>query len=154
MSNASWIWNAPDWPELTFEPERLAQPLKRARNEVGRLFGKAEAIGATDLADVEREVWSGEAISTAAIEGETLNLASVRSSIARRLGITADFMAAVHRNVEGLLDVMENAAADWDADLTKERLCRWQAALFPQKGRHCATSRRVAFGPMRTPCRS
>jgi len=144
MSKTSWIWNAPAWPELTFQSERLAQSLKRARNEVARLFGKAEAIGATDLADVEREVWSGEAISTAAIEGEILNLASVRSSIARRLGITPDFMAAVPRNVEGLLDVMENAAADWDADLTKERLCRWQAALFPAEGtalRHIETGR-------------
>ncbi len=39
---------------------------------------------------------------------------------------------------------MENAAADWDADLTKERLCRWQAALFPAEGtalRHIETGR-------------
>ena len=120
-----------------------------------RLFGKAEVIGATDLADLEREVWSGEAISTAAIEGETLNLTSVRSSVARRLGIPADFMAAVPRNVEGLLDVMENAAADWDDDLTKERLCRWQAALFPAEGtalRHIVTGRFPHA--LRTPCRS
>ncbi len=147
MSKTLWIWNATTWPELTFQAERLTQSLKSARSEVGRLFGKAEAIGATDLADVEREVWSGEAISTAAIEGEILNLASVRSSIARRLGITAEFTAAVPRNVEGLLDVMENAAADWDADLTKERLCRWQAALFPAEG---TTLRHIETGRFRT----
>jgi Fic family protein len=36
--------------------------------------------------------------------------------------------------VEGLLDVMESAAAEWDSDLTEERLCRWQASLFPAGG--------------------
>ena len=68
---------------------------KRARRESGRMLGKAEAIGATDLAPVEENVWSNEAVATAAIEGEVLNLASVRSSVARRLGIAADLKATV-----------------------------------------------------------
>jgi Fic family protein len=29
---------------------------------------------------------------------------------------------------------MESAAADWASDLTEDRLCRWQAALFPASG--------------------
>jgi len=99
------------------------------------------------LAFVQREVWSSEAVATAAIEGETLNLASVRSSVARRLGIAADFMAAVPRNIEGLLDVMESAAADWDGDLTRERLCRWQASLFPAGG---TALRQIETGRYRT----
>jgi Fic family protein len=152
MSEGLWIWNAPAWPELSYRAEQLAQPLKRARSESGRLFGKSEAIGASDLASVENEVWSSEAVATAAIEGETLNLASVRSSVARRLGIATDFIAAVPRNIEGLLDVMESAAADWVADLTRERLCRWQAALFPAEGtalRQVETGRyRTHQGPM------
>ncbi len=35
------------------------------------------------------------------------------------------------RGVEEVLDVMENAADDWQQPLTRERLCAWQAALFP-----------------------
>jgi Fic family protein len=130
----AWIWESPSWPTLTYDADRLAEPLKRARSESGRLFGKAEAIGVKELSAVEHDVWSSEAVATAAIEGEALNLASVRSSVARRLGIASDFLAAVPRNVEGLLDVMESAAADWKSDLTQERLCRWQAALFPAGG--------------------
>ncbi len=125
---------SPSWPNLGYDLPRLAEPLRRARTESGRLFGKAEAIGAHELALVERDVWSGEAVATAAIEGEAIDLASVRSSVARRLGITPEFVAAVPRNVEGLLDVMESAAADWDSDLTEERLSRWQASLFPAGG--------------------
>jgi len=146
MPEALWIWNSPAWPKLTCRVEPLAQALKHARSESGRLFGKAEAIGATELASVEGEVWSSEAVATAAIEGEVLNLASVRSSVARRLGIKADFMAPVPRDVEGLLDVMESAASDWDSDLTGQRLCRWQAALFPAGG---TALRRIATGRYR-----
>ena len=134
MGIALWIWASPSWPTLTYDLERLGEPLRRAREEQGRLFGKAEAIGVAELVRVQRDVWSGEAIATAAIEGEVLDLASVRSSVARRLGITSDFVAAVPRNIEGLLDVMESAAADWNSDLTEDRLCRWQAALFPAGG--------------------
>ena len=114
MNAAPWIWTSPAWPSLTYDLEQLGEPLRRARVEHARLFGKAEAIGVDELARVQRDVWSGDAVATAAIEGEALDLASVRSSVARRLGITSDFIAAVPRNIEGLLDVMESAAADWE----------------------------------------
>jgi len=134
MPDTTWIWTSSAWPNFGYDLARLAEPLRRARVEGGRLFGKAEAIGAHESALVQRDVWSAEAVATAAIEGESIDLASVRSSVARRLGITPEFVAAVPRNVEGLLDVMESASADWDSDLTEERLCRWQASLFPAGG--------------------
>ena len=58
----------------------------------------------------------------------------MRSSVARRLGIHPEFAAAIPRIAEGLIDVMQSAAADWDSDLTEECLCRWQASLFPAGG--------------------
>lgn len=70
-----------------------------------------------------------EALATAAIEGETLNLASVRSSVAHRLGL-AD--APSHdRHVEGLVLVMQDAMENHQSSLDLDRLCRWQSALFP-----------------------
>ncbi len=130
MDPVRWIWQAPGWPHLTFDAARLARPLALARQESGALFGKAAAIGLEERAALEREVWSQEAVATAAIEGEVIDLAAVRSSVARRLGLARQG-PAVPRNVEGLLDVMENAADDWEQPLTRERLCAWQAALFP-----------------------
>ena len=147
MTASSWIWTSQTWPKLTYDLDQLASSLQRARTESGRLFGKALAIGADELALVQRDVWSGEALATAAIEGETLDLASVRSSVARRLGIAPTFTAAVPRNVEGLLDVMEDAAAHWDSELTEERLCRWQASLFPGGG---SALRAIEVGRFRT----
>ncbi|MGL6221990.1 MAG: Fic family protein, partial [Steroidobacteraceae bacterium] len=130
MDPARWIWQSPAWPQLSFDAARLAQPLALARQEAGVLFGKAAAVGIDDRAALEREVCSKEAVATAAIEGEVIDLAVVRSSVARRLGLAGTGPGAP-RNVEGLLDVMENAADAWQQPLTRPRLCAWQAAMFP-----------------------
>ncbi len=147
MNNGPWIWNSPNWPKLSYDARRLEEPLRRARKESGLLFGRAEAISLDERLRVERDVWSGEAVATAAIEGEVLALASVRSSVARRLGLDASLTASVPRPVEGLLDVMESAAADWDSELSAQRLCRWQAALFPAGG---SALRSIETGRFRT----
>ncbi len=130
-STTPWIWNSPTWPDLAYDRQALAGMLDHARIEQGMLLGKANAVGAEDLALAQRESWAGEAVATAAIEGEVLDLAAVRSSVARRLGIAPTFASSIPRNVEGLLDVMDDAAGNWSNDLTHDRLCRWQAALFP-----------------------
>jgi len=130
-TNSPWVWQSLSWPTFPYDEQALAAPLARARLAQGRLLGKAEAVGAQGFASALRELWTGEAVATAEIEGEKFNVDAVRSSVARRLGIASSFAAAVPRQVEGLLDVMEDAAARWDSPLTEERLCTWQAALFP-----------------------
>lgn len=141
-----WIWNHPTWPTLTFDAASLARPAADARLAFERLLARAEALAPADVRRAERDVWSGDAVATAAIEGESLPLASVRSSVARRLGLTPDALASVPRSVEGLLDVLENATAAWDEPLTDGRLCRWQASLFPAGG---TALRTVAVGQYR-----
>ena len=126
-----WIWQASTWPPLAFDAVAISVSLSRTRSELGKLLGKAEAVGQADMSFTERDIWTHEALATAAIEGEMLNLDAVRSSVARRLGISTDFTAAIPRNVEGLLDVMEDAATNWNTRLTEDRLCAWHTALFP-----------------------
>ena len=69
------------------------------------------------------------ALATAAIEGEQLNLESLRSSVAHRLNL-ADAPGA-DSSVEGLVQVMQDTLANHGAALDLDRLCRWQSALFP-----------------------
>ena len=130
-SRSRWIWQSTTWPKLRFDREPLAARLATAQVEQGRLLGLAKAIGAIELSFVQRDIWSGDAIATAAIEGEDLDLKTVRSSVARRLGIAPTPTAAIREDVEGLLDIMEDAATHWDSALSEERMFRWQAALFP-----------------------
>lgn len=126
----SWLWQAPDWPVLRYDLAAVLPALSRARQAQGRLLGKAEALGELGQLPTEQRVWTEEAIATSAIEGEALDPAAVRSSIARRLGLAAPVVGA-SRSTEGLLDVMQDAAQRWNEPLTQERLCAWQAALFP-----------------------
>jgi Fic family protein len=130
MSQARWIWQHPTWPRLTFDATRLAGRLALAREAAGRLLGKAESIGMAERASIEREVWARDAVATAAIEGETLDLDTVRSSVARRLGLQYEG-PATPRDADGLLDVMENATHDWKKPLSAKQLCTWHAYLFP-----------------------
>lgn len=126
-----WVWQSPNWPHFTYDAAATANAVAQARLEQGKLLGKANAVGAAGLSSTKLEIWTGEALATSAIEGERLNVDAVRSSVARRLGITSFASVAVPRNVEGLLDVMDDATAKWTTELTEGRLCGWQRALFP-----------------------
>lgn len=132
MTNSPhYIWQRPDWPRFRFDHGRLLVLVAGARRAQGVLLGKATAVGLHALPGAENEVWVSEAVATAAIEGEKLNLDAVRSSVARRLGLDNPPPGPVSRHVEGLLDAMSDASRRWDEPLTRERLCGWQAALFP-----------------------
>lgn len=140
----SYLWQHPAWPALTYDTAALSQDLSNARLEQGKLLGLLEAIGLESGQEVVRELWVQEAMATAAIEGEKLDLEAVRSSVAHRLGL-ADLPTA-DRHVDGLVQVMADATENYPAPLTQERLCLWQAALFPGGS---VNLRRIAVGRYR-----
>lgn len=139
-----YIWQHARWPELDFDLATAGPALLRARERQGQVRGMARAIGLPDMQEVAQELWTREAISTAAIEGQQLELAAVRSSVLRRLG-QSDAGPTV-RHVEGLVEVMQDATEGFAQTLTAERLCRWQSALFPGG---TAGIRRIAVGRYR-----
>src|SRR5690606_21185865 len=65
------------------------------------------------------------------IEGEQLKVESVRSSIARRLGVDIGALAPVDRHVEGVVEMVLDATVNCAAPVTRARWCGWHAALFP-----------------------
>ncbi len=124
-----YIWQQPGWPALTVDAARLASSVQTAQRQLGQVLGQAAALGLMSREGLHQQVWVDEAIATAAIEGERLNRDSVRSSVLRRLGLTDDGPSS--RDVEGLIDVLQDAVAGHAAVLDVDRLCRWQSALFP-----------------------
>src|SRR5258707_908276 len=129
MDVSRYIWAKPGWPGFTFRQDALTGPLSRARLAQGTVLGLAHAIGLASHPGILQDIWVGEAIATALIEGERLNLDQVRSSVMRKLGIARH--GAVAREVDGLVDVMDDAARNFTRKLTHARLCDWQAAWFP-----------------------
>jgi len=139
-----YIWQRADWPQLHFDLAAASPALLRARELQGRVHGMARAIGLPELQSIERELWTDEAMATAAIEGEKLELAAVRSSVLRHLG--APDTGPFSRHVDGLIEVMHDATTGFDQPLDADRLCRWQSSLFPGG---TAGIRRIAVGRFR-----
>lgn len=126
----NFIWAHSNWPNFQHDAKAWAQPLAAARLEQGKALGRLQEVGLAETARVERQIWTDEAIATAAIEGEKLDLETVRSSVMRRLGEDGAGPRA-NRNVDGLLDVMQDAVNSFREPLENDRLQRWQSALFP-----------------------
>ncbi|WP_290659599.1 Fic family protein [Aquabacterium sp.] len=130
-SDATYPWQQPHWPALHHDPLRVGVALANARRAQGMVEGKLAALGFEQKLELAAEAWSQEAVATAAIEGEQLDLVAVRSSVARRLGVGRQDGPNAPRNVEGLLDIMDDALTRCADEVTHERLHAWQAALFP-----------------------
>ena len=144
-----WIWQLPDWPSLEFDAQRIQACLGSARKAQGLLLGKAEMIGLEGLQPHIRDSLTQEALTTSAIEGEKLDPESVRSSVARRLGLDTSGapIAEGKRNIEGLIDVLQDATLNTESALTLERLCNWHGALFPTG---FSGMQRIAVGTLRS----
>ena len=127
----NYLWQQDGWPVLRYDPVKVGNVLATARRAQGAVEGKLAALGFDQKLELEAEAWIQEAVATAAIEGEQLDLTAVRSSVARRLGIGYQDGASAPRSVEGLLDIMDDAVSRSAEPVTHERLHGWQAALFP-----------------------
>jgi Fic family protein len=130
-SESIYIWQQERWPAFQYDPVRVGAALSSARRAQGMVEGKLAALGFEQRLELAAEAWSQEAVATAAIEGERLDLAAVRSSVARRLGVGKQDGPSAPRHVEGLLDSMDDAVTRCADEVTHDRLHAWQAALFP-----------------------
>jgi Fic family protein len=64
------------------------------------------------------------------IEADFLNVAQVRSSIARRLGMDHAGLPEPDRHVDGVVEMMLDATQRFEAALDEERIFGWHSALF------------------------
>jgi Fic family protein len=127
----SYIWQAPDWPNWRYDLAILAQPLADVSRAQGLLMGRLADVGKALCDQVSLLTLTEDVMKTSEIEGEHLNVESVRSSIARRLGVDIGALAPVDRHVEGVVEMVLDATANYQSPITRERLFGWHASLFP-----------------------
>jgi Fic family protein len=130
MKPTHYIWKTPQWPNFTWDNSRLLRHLGECRRKQGMLLAKISSLGLPYEKQAHTDILFEEAMTTSAIEGETLNPASVRSSIARKLGLPSAGMP-IDRYTDGLIDILLDASRNHSKALTKKRLLGWHAALFP-----------------------
>lgn len=148
-----YIHELPDWPDFSWDYEKLSGVLASVRHRQGRLIGRMEALGFPLTAEATLQNLTLDVLKSSEIEGEILDRVQVRSSIARRLGLDIGGLAPADRHVEGIVDMMLDAAQNYVQPLSADRLFGWHAALFPigYSGMHKITIgqwRDDANGPM------
>ncbi|HEU4531525.1 MAG TPA: Fic family protein [Steroidobacteraceae bacterium] len=126
-----WVWQRDRWPAFTWDAAELSSPLAAARKAQGEVAGMARLLDSDANLNAQLEVLTREGVATSAIEGETLDAGTLRSSLARRLGLPTAGLPPAPRSVDGLVDVLLDATRDYQSPLTLKQLCAWQAALFP-----------------------
>jgi len=129
--DCKYIWQAGDWPNWRFDLAALAGPLAEVSRAQGVLMGRLADVGMALRDQASLSALTEDVVKTSEIEGERLDIASVRSSIARRLGVDIGALAPVDRHVEGVVGMVLDATANCAAPVTRERLFGWHAALFP-----------------------
>ena len=126
-----YFWQSEQWPHYRWRVEALAGPLAELRKAQGRFLGRVADLGFDVGLRVTALALEEDAIQTAAIEGERLERAKVRSSIVLRLGLPSVTLAPADRAVDGLVEVLLDATRHYDQPLNQERLFDWHGALFP-----------------------
>ena len=126
-----YLWQSAHWPEFQVDLAVLQPALAAARYAQGRAMGLASHLQLMDLGELQLQGWAEEAIATAQIEGEILQVNSVRASAARRLGLQDAKALERDARTEATLDVLQAAIQQSHQTLTHETLHSWQAALFP-----------------------
>lgn len=122
-----YVWQKDGWPRLRWQTDRLLDALGQARKTQGQVIAQADFVGLEEQAKILVE----EAFTTSAIEGEKLDRDSIRSSVAKRLGLENHGLPSTERVIDGLVTILTDATSLHQSALTEERLFGWHAALFP-----------------------
>ena len=129
--STTYIWQEKEWPQFTWNNEQIARLLGEVHQELGRLKGIVSMFGLEQKTNTYLENMTQEIVNSAEIEGEVLNRDSVRSSVARQLGLPYAGLPRIDHYVEGVVQIMVDATQHAKEPLTDERLFGWHAALFP-----------------------
>ena len=123
-----WIWQCSEWPDFDWDDQQIQPRLRQTRLTMGILLGKAHSHPGKQQ---PLDTLLANILSSSTIEGEVLDARSVRSSLARRMGIEEQQPYPVSDQSEGLAQIMLDAIQQADQPLSLERLFQWHHWLFP-----------------------
>jgi Fic family protein len=130
-SRGVWVWEDADWPSFHWDKAATGEPLAGARLAQGKVLGAVRLLDPKLSGEALATILVEEGLTTSAIEGERLDPDAVRSSVARQLGLPTAGLPVPPRAVDGLVEILLDATRKYSSPLSRERLCGWQASLFP-----------------------
>jgi Fic family protein len=126
-----YIWELENWPKFVWNVEELAPRLAAAHQQQGQLLGQSSDLSDELDLQAQMDALIQNAIRTSEIEGENLNVESVRSSVARQLGLPRAGLRDSTVQTDAIVGMLLEATQNLETPLTQGELCQWQAALFP-----------------------
>lgn len=123
-----WNWQQPDWPNFSWDRARLAPAEQEFLVGGGVLMGTVKHLETDERDQLTIEAMSTEAVTTSEIEGETLDRASVQSSLRKQLGLSTD-NRRVRPAEQGIAEMMVDLYRSFVAPLSHETLFRWHRLL-------------------------
>lgn len=126
-----YIHDYDNWWQFRYDSLRIMNELGRVRSKQGMIIGRMLSLGFDSQDEAVLSNISMELVRSSEIEGERLNLEEVRSSLARRLGISMAGMVSSSRYVEGVVEMQLDATQNYNRPLSSARLFGWHNVLFP-----------------------
>ncbi len=131
MKLKNWNWQQDDWPDFSFENERLWPLENEYTKESGISLGVMRHLSKKDQSELRIEIICNEALKTSEIEGEYLDRDSLQSSICKEFGVGENYL---HGNIKpeeaGIAMMMKDLYTTFNSPLTNETLCAWHDMLF------------------------
>lgn len=123
-----WIWKQPNWTAFTWQDEKLLSLTRHIHQKIGILLGQSQHNPEKEHLTLDNLI--ANLVSSSAIENESFNVYSLRSSLAKRLGVSLEQPYPSSERSDGLANIMLDALDNIEQDLTIERLFQWHQWLF------------------------
>jgi len=126
-----YIHQSDNWPHFTWDQAKITEKLLAVNKAAGYLAGRLSAIGFDAQQKAIVETITHDIVASSEIEGVMLNADQVRSSVARKLGVSIAGETDSSRYIDGIVEMMMDATSNFKAPLTDDRLFGWHNCLFP-----------------------
>ncbi|MGP2657513.1 Fic family protein [Malaciobacter sp. WC5094] len=133
MKKQKWIWEYDEYPNFTYDKEKLEPLLRDVIYEQGKLKSFMLLMDKKSTQYSLAQSLENEIIASCEIEGEILNRDSVRSSIKQKLGLDSHEHYKALRKEDNYVDILIDANTNYDEEFTQEKLFGWHHAMF-EKG--------------------
>ncbi|MHC9244750.1 Fic family protein [Aeromonas jandaei] len=128
-----WIWQHEHWPHFCWQDKQLLPRLRQVHRNLGLLQGLHSSTLAHQTHALDTLL--ANVIASSAIENQRLNTQSVRTSLARHLGISEQTPYPTSDRSDGLAAMIVDSIYNTDEQLTLERLLQWHRLLYPADDR-------------------
>lgn len=124
-----WNWQQADWPNFRYILPFLDDMERRFQKGAGVIVGTLYHIDPEARQGLTLNLISDETVESSAIEGETLDRASVQSSLARHLGFSEDKRRVGHAEA-GAAELMADLYQHYAMQLEHDTLFAWHTMLM------------------------